>query len=452
MKNKRLRVRFAPSPTGNLHIGGLRTALFNYIFAMQNEGDFLVRIEDTDFGRSSKRHEVSILDSLGWCNFDMKNEVVYQSERRKYHDKYVADLFDRKILYESEEPDSEGCIGTVIKFKVDKTRETITFNDLIHGEINFPISEIDDFVVVRSDGTPLYNFVVVVDDILMKITHVIRGEEHLSNTPRQILIYEALGGKIPTFSHLPLILGKDGKKLSKRDSTTSVIDYKRLGFVPEALLSYLVRLGWAYNDKEIFTIDEMVELFDLKKVHLSGAAFDYNKLLWVNTCFIRKLSKEEIYTRFRHYGLINDFNWCEDWNIYQKFECILLHRDRAGTLVDIIDGCGKTYNKPTCFCFDSEFFKKNVLKNVSFLKTFLDSLKNDVDIPFSSKIASVMIKNFCDENKIKIADFFKTVRFALFNAEASASICSLIGIIGFNETKNRIKFFLKKFKSESLNG
>jgi glutamyl-tRNA synthetase len=452
MENELLRVRFAPSPTGNLHIGGLRTALFNYIFAVQNKGDFLVRIEDTDFERSSKRHEVSILDSLRWCNFNIENDVVYQSERRRYHDKYVADLFDQGVLYEAEEPDLDGCIGIVIKFKVDKSRGPIVFDDLIHGKIVFPISEIDDFVVVRSDGTPLYNFVVVVDDMLMNISHVIRGEEHLSNTPRQILIYEAIGGKIPRFAHLPLILGNDGKKISKRDSTTSVIDYKRLGFIPEALLGYLVRLGWAHNDQEIFTIDEMIDLFDLKKVHLSGATFDYDKLLWVNSCFIKNLSKEEIYTRFRHYNLINDFEWCKDWNIYQKFECILLHRDRAKTLVDIIEGCEKTYNRPVCFGFDSEFFEKSVLPNVSFLKIFLSEIRNDKNVPFSGDIVSSIIKKFCSKHDIKIAGFFKVIRFALFNAEASVSICSLIGVIGFTEAISRINFFLKELKREGING
>jgi len=271
--NESVRVRFAPSPTGNLHIGNLRVALFNWLFARNNHGKFLLRIEDTDTERSSVQFVEYIKESLKWVDLESDEPIIFQSKRMDVYKKYLDLLIKSGYAYHSD-PQKEDNKKSVIRFKVVRNREKgdrekIVFNDLIHGTVSFDLDLIEDFVIARPDGSPLYNFVVVVDDAEMKISDVIRGEDHISNTAKQILIYQALGFNIPNFAHLPMILSDSGRPLSKRDGLVSVLDYRKNGYLPDALCNYLVRLGWAHGDQEIFSRKELIDLFSLKEVNKS---------------------------------------------------------------------------------------------------------------------------------------------------------------------------------------
>lgn len=334
----KIRVRFAPSPTGPLHIGGARSALFNYLLVKKYNGTFVVRIEDTDIERSSRASEEVILDSLHWLGINWDEGInadntghdhgpYRQTERLDIYNEYVEKLFASGHVYKcycSEEEleaeremlmaqgDTPRYLGKcrnltqaqeaqqiaegrkpVVRFRVPE-EETIVVNDLVRGEVSFEANGMGDYVIVKSDGIPTYNFAVVIDDTTMNITHVVRGEEHLSNTPRQILIYNALNIPAPKFAHISLILGKDRTKMSKRHGSTSVVNYKELGYLPEALINFLALLGWApEGEEEIFTIEQIIEKFSLDRVAKNPAVFDLEKLKWMNGLYIRNLSEEE---------------------------------------------------------------------------------------------------------------------------------------------------------------
>lgn len=287
-------VRMAPSPTGNLHIGTARTTLFNYLFAKKYGGKFILRIEDTDKERSTKEFEQDILNGLEWLGLSW-DEFSRQSERTEIYKNYLKKMLDDGLVYISkEEAREEGQRNEVIRFK--NPNKKIKFQDLIRGEVEFDTTELKDFVVAKSMEEPLYHLAVVIDDYEMGVTHVIRGEDHISNTPRQILIQEAIGAPRPIYAHLPLILDSDRKKLSKREHGEAVwVDfYKNKGVLPGALLNYLALLGWnPGTDQEIFTLDKLVEAFDIDKAHRGGAIFDIKKLEWVNKEHIKLLSPEE---------------------------------------------------------------------------------------------------------------------------------------------------------------
>lgn len=314
------RARFAPSPTGTLHIGSARTALFNWLFARHSGGAFLLRIEDTDRERSTKEFEQSILDGMRWLGMDWDEGLVYQSERTELYKEHVKKLMDEGKAYpctctheELEEMRKKALAsggaakydGTcrngpshpgepaVIRFMAP-TEGTTEFHDFCRGTIRFENAQLDDLVIARSDGSPTYNFTAVVDDVLMKITHVIRGDDHINNTPRQVLLYKALGYPVPEFAHLPMIHGQDKKKLSKRHGATSVIEYQKMGFLPEAMINYLARLGWAHGDQEIFTREELIEKFDLDAVGSAASIFDMEKLAWVNAQHMARCSDEKL--------------------------------------------------------------------------------------------------------------------------------------------------------------
>jgi glutamyl-tRNA synthetase len=306
--NAPVRVRFAPSPTGFLHIGGVRTALFNYLFARKHQGKFLLRIEDTDTDRSEKRFTDDILSSLQWLGMGADEPILYQSQRLPVYQALADDLISKGLAYrctcteaeveaareqmikdgkkpmyartcrDKNHPAGKGPFAIRAKFPL---QGQTGFTDMIRGEISFPNEDLDDFVMIRSNGVPTYNFVVVVDDVEMKISHVIRGDDHINNTPKQIFLYEALGAPKPLFAHLPMILGQDKKKLSKRNGETSTNAYRDQGYLPEALLNFLVRLGWSHGDQELFSLEEMIALFNLENVQVSGAVFNTEKLLWI---------------------------------------------------------------------------------------------------------------------------------------------------------------------------
>ncbi|MGI6630427.1 MAG: glutamate--tRNA ligase [Bacillota bacterium] len=335
---EKIRVRFAPSPTGPLHIGGARSALFNYLFAKQNQGDFILRMEDTDLERSSRESEENIKSSLKWLGIDWNegidvggpHEPYRQTERLELYQKAAERLIRdgyayycycteeeceaerQELIARGETPrylgrcrdltqeerrlfEAEGR-RPVIRFRVPDNY-TITIEDMVRGEVSFDTEGMGDYIIVKSDGIPTYNFAVVLDDADMGITHVIRGEEHLSNTPRQILIYQALGLKIPKFAHISLILGQDRSKMSKRHGSTSVVAYRQQGYLPEALVNFLALLGWApEGEEEIFSMDQLIEKFSLDRVSKSPAVFDMEKLKWINGTYIRNTEAETLKT------------------------------------------------------------------------------------------------------------------------------------------------------------
>ncbi len=331
-----LRVRFAPSPTGPLHIGGARSALFNYLLAKKYNGTFVVRIEDTDLERSSRESEENILDSLRWLGIDWDEGAqkggqygpYRQTERLEIYQKYVDQLLEsghayqcycseeelelerqqlmdkgdlprylgkcRQLTAEEREKHVSAGLKPVIRFRVPMG-QIVSIHDMVRGKVSFESEGIGDYVIVKSDGIPTYNFAVVIDDATMEITHVIRGEEHLSNTPRQVLIYEALGLKQPKFAHISLILGKDRTKMSKRHGATSVVNYQGQGYLPEALVNFLALLGWSpEGEEEMFSIDQLIQQFSLERVAKNPAVFDLDKLNWLNGVYIRKAPLEQL--------------------------------------------------------------------------------------------------------------------------------------------------------------
>jgi len=283
-----VRVRFAPSPTGNLHIGGGRTALFNWLFSQSQNGKFILRIEDTDQERSKKEFVDEILDSLKWLGFNW-DELYYQSERSEVYRLQAEKLLKSGLAYIEKSP--EGKEAIIYKVPPQK----IQVQDLIRGQIEFDSSLIKDQVLIKSDGTPTYNFACVVDDAGMNITHIIRGDDHISNTPKQILLYEALGFELPKFAHLPLIMGVDGGRLSKRTGATAISDYRKMGYLSEALLNYLLLLSWAPGDnRELISVKEAVKLFDIKNVNKTSATFDLKKLDWINNQYLKAADPEKL--------------------------------------------------------------------------------------------------------------------------------------------------------------
>ncbi|MFA7283586.1 MAG: glutamate--tRNA ligase family protein, partial [Candidatus Omnitrophota bacterium] len=283
-----VRVRFAPSPTGNLHIGGGRTALFNWLFSQSRGGKFVLRIEDTDQERSKKEFVDEILYSLQWLGFNW-DEIYYQSQRFARYREHADRLLKSGAAYIERSP--EGKEAVIYKIPHKK----IQIKDLIRGEIEFDSSLIKDQVLIKSDGTPTYNFACVIDDAEMNITHIIRGDDHISNTPKQVLIYEALGFIIPQFAHLPLIMGVDGGRLSKRTGATAISDYRKMGYLSEALLNYLLLLSWAPGDnRELIGIKEAVGLFDIKHVNKTAATFDIKKLDWMNNQYLKNADPEKL--------------------------------------------------------------------------------------------------------------------------------------------------------------
>ncbi|MFC0309482.1 glutamate--tRNA ligase [Gallibacterium trehalosifermentans] len=319
--NVKVRTRFAPSPTGYLHVGGARTALYSWLYAKHNQGEFVLRIEDTDLERSTQEATEAILDSMAWLGLSWEHGPYYQTKRFDRYNEVIDQMLEQGLAYrcycskerlealrEEQEKNKEKprydrhCLHDhshdpsephVVRFK-NPMEGSVIFDDAVRGKIEISNSELDDLIIRRTDGSPTYNFCVVVDDWDMGITHVIRGEDHINNTPRQINILKALNAPIPQYAHVSMILGDDGQKLSKRHGAVSVMQYRDEGFLPEALLNYLVRLGWGHGDQEVFSVDEMVEYFDIHQVSRSASAFNTDKLLWLNHNYIRELPAEQV--------------------------------------------------------------------------------------------------------------------------------------------------------------
>lgn len=338
--------RFAPSPTGLLHVGGARTALYSYLFAKKNNGKFLLRIEDTDLERSTEESVQAIFDGMNWLGLASDAPPIFQTQRFDRYRLYIEKLLTTGHAYKcyctkerlehlreqqmqnKEKPRYDGHCrhiaqsldkSFVVRFKNPEAGDVV-FNDLILGEIKISNQELDDLIIARSDGSPTYNFTVVIDDMEMHITHVIRGQDHINNTPRQINMFSALNVSAPFYAHIPMILNHEGKKMSKRDGAAGVMDYAKEGYLPEAVLNYLVRLGWSHGDQEIFSLQEMVDCFDLSKVSKSAAIFNTEKLQWLNQHYIKTLSVEKVATALK-----------------KQFDDLNVDISQGPTLVDVVD-------------------------------------------------------------------------------------------------------------------
>lgn len=456
-----LTTRFAPSPTGFLHIGGLRTALYSYLYARKNGGKFLLRIEDTDLKRNSQEATIAIREAFNWCGLDYDGEVEYQSKRFDIYKKYIDQLLKdgkaykcyttqeelaqmraqaeankQRPKYDGRYRDFNGTppegIEPVIRIKAPLDG-VIEFTDGVKGYIKFNCNDIlDDFIIARSDGSPTYNFCVVIDDALMGVSHVIRGDDHLSNTPKQIILYEALGFKIPQFFHVAMINGSDGAKLSKRHGATDVMEYKNMGYLPEALLNFLVRLGWSHGDDEIFSMHQMLELFDPYNLSKSASTYNPSKLEWLNAHYIKTLPFERLADDMLYFGL--------DFRAINKGQMLLdLLRERSKTLLELKASALAIINQPTDY--DQNAVKKFINDdNKLLLSEFVNSLGN---ANMDAKAIEEMTNEFLTQKGKKLKDLAQPVRIAITGSAVSPSIFEVIEFIGLDELKSRIQNFLK---------
>jgi glutamyl-tRNA synthetase len=466
--NRPVCVRFAPSPTGNLHIGSLRTALFNWLFARHYKGTFLVRIEDTDVVRSTKEFEDSLMQSLAWSGIVSDKPLVHQSARTSEYQKVANDLVvagkayrcyctQEELQKKRERAEAAGVMyqydkhcrniqasiehqdkSYVVRFKIEILTAEFVFEDRIKGEVRIPSEQIDDFVLLRSDGTVTYNFAVVVDDHDMNITHIIRGEEHLFNTPKQILLYQALGYQFPIFAHIPLILGPSGQKLSKRDGATSVVEYKKEGYLSEALCNYLVRLGWAHGDQEIFTQQEMIEYFSLEHIHASGAKFDIEKLKWVNSVYIKKLTANQIIKHFE-IDLEKDLiATTPDWTEAQRLAMITLYQDRSSTLKELYDHILQVYFLPVAYDWDN--LRKLIAKDAVIILQLLQ--QEFANLEFEKSKINDKVKAFCKSHDYKMSDVTQLLRFAMIGLLSGPSVFEMMALLGKQEVQKRISMVI----------
>lgn len=466
MQNSNIRVRFAPSPTGHLHIGSLRTALFNYFFAKHHGGKYLVRIEDTDVARSKKEYVDSIMDSLEWSNLKPDEPLVFQMSRLAEHKQMAEKLLFEEKAYrcfcsvtntEKVQKQLESGIASqypgtcrdfkptaedlkkphAIRFKLEKKTEKFTFHDLIRGELSFDYDQFDDFVIVRQDGTPTYNFVVVIDDLFMKITHVIRGEDHIYNTPKQIFLYQALNESIPAFAHLPLILSPNGGRLSKRHGAVSVVEYKKQGFLAHALNNYLIRLGWSHKDQEIFTHDEIIRLFSLEHVGKSGATFDQKKLEWVNNNYIKASSANDLLNLFNDISPEETEQLKKLWS--QNLTTLIdLYKERVSTIKDLMETLVKLASDPT---IDPESLG---LELSSENKKILETVSNELSslTEWNKENITAAGKKTLASCSIKMPLLGIPLRIAITGEKSSPGIFNLLSLLTKETVLNRIKLFI----------
>ena len=424
--------RMPPSPTGLFHIGSARTALFNYLYAKQNGGKFILRIEDTDKERSKKEFEDNIIESLKWLKMPYE-EFYRQSERTEIYKKHLKKLINQKIAYVSqEEPKKEGDRGEVIRFK--NPNKKIKFNDLVLGEIEFDTTDLQDFVIAKDLDTPLYHFAVVVDDIEMAVTHIIRGQDHISNTPRQILILEALGAARPQYAHIPLILSPDKSKLSKRHGALSVLEYKEMGYLPEAILNFLALIGWnPGNNQEIFTLEELLKEFSFKKIQKSGGIFNIKKLDWINKEHIKLLSPEEIEK--------NILKWLPENMRNPKLVFIILERiSKWGDIKDMVArGELDFFFKQPKYAKEKLIYKnispERIAKN---LKLAIRNLENLPKEKFTKENINVILVKTADSVGSR-GEVLHPIRYALSGMDTSPDPFVIAEILGKDETIYRLK-------------
>jgi len=469
-KMDNVRVRFAPSPTGYLHIGGVRTALFNWLFARHNKGTFILRIEDTDQARSTDESIKAIIDGMEWCGMDYdegpgrpgEHGPYFQTERldlyREHVDRLVKsgrayncyctpeELEERRktAMAEGRPPKYDGrCRDltsppegrkAVVRFRANEEGKTVV-EDMIKGTVSFDNSVMDDLIIMRSDGWPTYNFCVVVDDSTMGITHVLRGDDHLNNTPRQIQMYEALGYATPKFGHLSMILGPDKARLSKRHGATSIMQYKEMGYLPEAMVNYLVRLGWSHGDQEIFSMDEMVSMFSLDTVSSAAAVFNPDKLNWINHHYINSKPPEEIAALLS--PLIEaagiayatpDMGWLA--------KLVLAQREKCHTLIEMVEASRYFFGDDVVL--DPKSKEKHLTPDIKpvieKLIGMIEGLDEFTHAPLEAVFHSVM-----EESGLKMGKVAQPVRVALTGGVVSPGIYDVLEILGRERSLARLK-------------
>lgn len=427
-----IRVRFAPSPTGYLHIGGVRTALFNFLYARNQQGKFLLRIEDTDRERSKPEFEEEILRAMKWLGLESDEPLMRQSERLAIYKASAQELVAKGLAYEEK---------GAIKFKMPAQKAV--FHDLVHGEVQFDTSLFGDLVILKSDGYPTYHMACVVDDHAMEITHVIRGDDHLSNTPRQILLFEALGWKAPKYAHLPLIMGDDGTPLSKRHGAVSLTAFREEGFLPAGLLNYLALLGWGTEgNQEFYSVEELCKKFSLKRISKANAKFNREKLEWLNAQHLKKMPEEE------YLKVLTDF--------YAKTEAkkipaekwkriALLYRSRIRTLKD--------FQVQAAYCLSEieayepelheSFLSNKPLKR--HLEAWMDlvSEMNEKDFEDPKKIEDATRENAAGWG-IEAKDLIHPLRFAVSGKTVTPGLFELMNVLGKETCIKRLKKFLRK--------
>ena len=424
MQNK-IRVRFAPSPTGYLHLGSARTAIFNWLYARHGGGKLILRIEDTDKERSKKEFLDEILKDLKWLGLDWDEGPIFQSERDSLYKDYADRLVKKGAAYKE---------GAATIFKVERGK-TIKIKDMIHGDIVFNTDDIKDQVLIKSDGTPAYNFACVVDDHELDITHVIRGDDHISNTPKQILFYEALGLRVPHFAHMPLMMGKDGSKLSKRHGGVSVAEYKNDGFLPEALSNYLILLGWSPGEnKEIVTLREAAKLFEIKDIGNVQARFDVDKLRWVNAEYIKKKETKELASLIKDMGGFEDII---DPTYFEKVVELYKTRFRALSEFRELTICFFTDDFPIDEAAQKKIDKH--LKDEQTKKAFL-SFKIELEKlkSFTHKNIEKACRTAADRHSVKPAGIIHPTRAALSGKTAGCGLFEMMELLGKEKVIERL--------------
>jgi glutamyl-tRNA synthetase len=416
-----MKVRFAPSPTGALHIGGARTALYNWLLARQQGGTFVLRIEDTDRERSTPENVQQILDALGWLELGWDEGPFSQAERQDRHRERIAELVASGHAYEDE---------GAVRLRVPDEGETVV-TDVIRGEVRFPHSSIQDFVIARSDGSPLYNLAVAVDDLDMGVTHVIRGDDHLSNTPRQVMVLKALGAEPPVYAHLPLLHGPDGKKLSKRHGAASVQALREAGYLPEAVRNYIALLGWGLDETTTFlTTDQLVESFSLERVSRNPAVFDEQKLRWMNGRYLRELDPEDLRRRLE-----------ELYGREVPPEAVAISQEKMQTLADFWPLAGFLVERPASY--DEKAWRKTMGDGApERLRAAREAL--DGAEPFDVDAVESALRGVVEQMGVKPKDVFQPVRVALTGTTVSPGIFESVAALGRDETLARIDAALER--------
>ena len=464
-----VRTRFAPSPTGSLHVGGIRTALFSWLHAKHNAGEFILRIEDTDRERSTDEATKIILDGMSWLNLDYDKGPYFQSKRLErykeiiqqliesddayycYCSKEKLDVMREEAMKEGKKPRYNGScrdrsapppkdINPVVRFKTPFDG-SVVIDDLVQGKVVFQNIELDDLIIARTDGTPTYNLTVVVDDIDMEITDIVRGDDHLNNTPRQVHIFNALGVPQPNYAHIPMILGVDGKKLSKRDAASSILEYKDKGYLPEALLNYLVRLGWSKGDQEIFSIDEMISEFDLRSVNKSASSINPKKLLWLNQHYIKNSDNEKLI--FMLNSFFDDMNISTDSGP-DLSDLVSVQKDRIETVKDLAEHSAFFYED---FKKYDEKMAEKYLQPV-LLKPFKVLYEEfDNNTSWDNENIKSILNKLAEEFDIKIGKLAQPLRVAITGKNVSPGIYDTVRLLGREKTLKRLNNAIKFIES-----
>jgi len=456
-----IRTRFAPSPTGYLHVGGARTALFSWLYARKHGGQFVLRIEDTDLERSTAESVNAILEGMTWLGLEYDEGPFYQTQRFDRYKEVIQQLMEQGDAYHcycskeeldemreqqranKQKPRYDGrCrhrsepragVEPVIRFK-NPTEGSVIVKDVIRGDVEFQNSELDDLIIARPDGTPTYNLTVVVDDMDMQLTHVIRGDDHLNNSPRQINLYRALGAEPPVFAHVPMILGDDGARLSKRHGAVSVMSYRDDGYLPEALLNYLVRLGWSHGDQEVFSVDEMTQLFDIEDVNKAASSFNTEKLLWLNQQYIKNSSPEHVAHHLSwHMGQLG-IDPAEGGPAL--VDVVEIQQERAKTLVEMAANSRFFYQE--VMEYDEKAAKKNLNeKSLPLLEDMLQRLTAVSE--WQAEPVHKQVKDCAEAHEVGMGKVAQPIRVAITGNTVSPSLDVTLALLGRERTLSAIR-------------